>query len=394
MNKFVWNAITQGARILVGALFIFSGVIKLNDPVGFGYKLEEYFSESVLNLPFLEPLALPMAVFLVLLEVLLGVALLVGAFRLWTLWLLALLMGFFTFLTFYSAYFNKVTDCGCFGDAIPLTPWESFTKDVVLSILIALLWLGKDFIHPLGSSKLRNAVLGLSLLAGAAFGYHVLNHLPVWDFRAYKPGTVVEESMKSAEELGLQGPVYETFFTLIHKESGESKEVSGTEYTQEKWYEKPEWELQADLVRQEKVQDGYVPPIHDFSLVIDGEDRTASVLAEEKVIWVTLYRLDRTNEANFKRISDAAWKWEKKGWKVIALTSSTAEEATEWAHQHNAPFEWALMDGTTVKTINRGNPGLTILRKGRIVSHVHGNDVGGDWDPDAHAAEAEKRLTR
>ena len=131
---------TQLARLLVGALFVFSGVIKLNDPVGFGYKLEEYFSESVLNLPFLEPFALFLAVFLVVLEVLLGVALLLGVFRKWTLLLLALMMGFFTFLTFYSAYFNKVTDCGCFGDAIPLTPRESFTKGVVLSVLIALLY--------------------------------------------------------------------------------------------------------------------------------------------------------------------------------------------------------------------------------------------------------------
>ena len=385
---------TQLARLLVGALFVFSGVIKLNDPVGFGYKLEEYFSESVLNLPFLEPFALFLAVFLVVLEVLLGVALLLGVFRKWTLLLLALMMGFFTFLTFYSAYFNKVTDCGCFGDAIPLTPWESFTKDVVLSVLIALLYWGKSFIQPVLPSKVSGVVLSASLISSLFFGYWVLHHLPVWDFRAYKPGTVVEESMKSAEELGLQGPVYETYYTLKNMKSGEEMEVSGTRYTQEKWYEKTDWELQADKIRQAKIQEGYVPPIHDFSLVVDGEDRTASLLSEEKVIWVTLYRLDRSDADNFKRIADAAWAWEKQGWTVVALTSSSPEEIDEWAHQYNAPFAWAAMDGATVKTINRGNPGITLLQKGKIAVHLHGNDITPSWNPDSALAEGLQALTK
>ena len=141
------NVLTQISRVLVGGLFIFSGVIKMNDPVGFAFKLEEYFGEDVLNLPFLQPLALYLAVFLVILEVLLGVFLLLGVYKRFTLWSLAGMMGFFTFLTFYSAYFNKVTDCGCFGDAIPLTPWESFSKDVVLSILIAVLIWGQMHIR-------------------------------------------------------------------------------------------------------------------------------------------------------------------------------------------------------------------------------------------------------
>ena len=125
-------------RLILGGLFIFSGVIKMNDPLGFSYKLEEYFGADVFNLEFLQPLALPMAVFLVTLEVVLGLLMLIGYLRAFTFWSMAGLMVFFTFLTFYSAYFNKVTDCGCFGDAIPLTPWESFTKAVILSVLIAL----------------------------------------------------------------------------------------------------------------------------------------------------------------------------------------------------------------------------------------------------------------
>ncbi len=118
------------ARLIVGFLFVISGLIKLNDPVGFAFKLQDYFAPEVLNLEFLMPYALPLAMLLVIVEVLVGVALLIGYFKRLTLWLLLLMIVFFTFLTFYSAYFNKVTDCGCFGDAVTLTNWETFGKNV------------------------------------------------------------------------------------------------------------------------------------------------------------------------------------------------------------------------------------------------------------------------
>ncbi|NNC34033.1 MAG: DoxX family protein, partial [Croceitalea sp.] len=122
------------SRIFVGVLFIISGLIKLNDPVGFSFKLEEYFSQGVLDLPIFMPYALAIAVIMVIIEVLLGVMLLIGFKPKFTVWSLLGMIVFFTFLTFYSAYFNKVTDCGCFGDAVKLTPWESFTKDIVLLV--------------------------------------------------------------------------------------------------------------------------------------------------------------------------------------------------------------------------------------------------------------------
>ena len=128
------------SRIVVGILFIFSGLIKLNDPIGFSFKLQDYFAPGVLDLEFLIPYSLLLAIFIVIFEVLLGVMLLVGYLRKFTVWSLLLMIVFFTFLTFYSAYFNKVTDCGCFGDAIKLTPWESFTKDVILLVFILILF--------------------------------------------------------------------------------------------------------------------------------------------------------------------------------------------------------------------------------------------------------------
>jgi len=155
--------ITHLSRILVGVLFIVSGFIKLNDPVGFSFKLEEYFSVGVLDLPVLMPFALAIAFFVVVFEVLLGVFLLLGYQLKFTLWSLLSMIVFFTFLTFYSAYFNKVTDCGCFGDAIKLTPWESFTKDIILLILILLLFSGKKYLNILLPTSWTKGVVVLSL---------------------------------------------------------------------------------------------------------------------------------------------------------------------------------------------------------------------------------------
>ncbi|WP_311196051.1 DoxX family protein [Antarcticibacterium sp. 1MA-6-2] len=141
------------ARILVGILFIISGFIKLNDPLGFSYKLQEYFSAQVLNLEFLIPFSLVLAIVLVIFELVLGIMLLIGYLPKFTVWSLLLMIIFFTFLTFYSAYFEKVKDCGCFGDAIPLTPWESFYKDLVLLVLILILFFYRKLITPVLAPK-------------------------------------------------------------------------------------------------------------------------------------------------------------------------------------------------------------------------------------------------
>ena len=152
------------SRIFVGILFIISGLIKLNDPVGFSFKLEEYFSPGVLDLPSLAPYALAISLFVVIVEVLLGVFLLIGFKVRFTVWSLLLMIVFFTFLTFYSAYFNKVTDCGCFGDAVKLTPWESFSKDVVLLILIVVLFLGSKHIKPIFGNLANWSVAAIAFI--------------------------------------------------------------------------------------------------------------------------------------------------------------------------------------------------------------------------------------
>ena len=152
--------LTHIIRFIVGALFIFSGFVKLVDPIGSQYKFQEYFAEDVLNMEFLIPYALPFAILLVVAEIVLGVALLVGWLPKITTWKLLILILVFLFLTWYSAFYNKVTDCGCFGDFMKLSPWQSFYKDVILTIMIVFLVFQNKYIKPVFSNK---AVAGITI---------------------------------------------------------------------------------------------------------------------------------------------------------------------------------------------------------------------------------------
>ena len=371
--KNVTPTLTWLARILVGALFIFSGLIKLNDPVGFSFKLEEYFGEDVLNLPFLAPMALGIAVVVVIYEIVLGVLTLIGQWKRFTLISLTGMMVFFTFLTFYSAYFNKVTDCGCFGDAIPLTPWQSFYKDVILLALIAMLWIGRKSLKSITPWRATNLIVAITIAASAMFAEHVLNHLPVWDFRAYKPGTEVLESLKSAEELGLEGPQYETYYTMVGPDA-QQEEVSGTAYIEQKWYNKEGWVMDEDATFTKQIRDGYEPPIHDFSIELLGQDVTDSVLQVAEQYWLVAYEFSSTDEAALDRLAMELQMLADDGMSIIGMTSSSSEAIEAMQQRSGTNFPWAMIDGTALKTILRSNPGVTHLKNGIIVQHFHHND--------------------
>src|SRR5882672_5858215 len=194
----------QASRYFVGALFIFSGLIKLNDPIGTEIKMEEYFEVFAEDFGsfflWLKPYALEIGLFLIVLELALGVAVLLYYRMNFTTKVLLGLMIFFTFLTFYSAYFDKVTDCGCFGDAIKLTPWQSFYKDIILMVFVLhLFWYRKKFDPILRTMEGHVIVF---LVTGVSFflGIYAVRHLPFIDFRAYKIGNTIPDQMKPAEQ--------------------------------------------------------------------------------------------------------------------------------------------------------------------------------------------------
>lgn len=361
----IMRLITQVCRLLVGVLFIISGLIKLNDPVGFSFKLEEYFSANVLNVEFLTPFALALAVSIVIFEVVLGVMLLLGFKRKFTLWSLLLMILFFTFLTFYSAYFNKVTDCGCFGDALKLTPWESFTKDVVLLVLIIILFINKKYITPLFRRTAVSIMVGASLALCILFGYYVLNHLPVIDFRAYSVGTNIQKGM----EIPAGAPRSEYEMVFLYKVNGVEKEFT---------------DKQLDLIpadaefidRKDKlIKEGYVPPIHDFTLELNGEDKTTEILNTPKVVLFVAYDLTKASDNGLAQLEAFSQIAQKAGYKVIAATASGEELVQQKKKQHGMTFDFYLCDPTTLKTIERANPSIVVLHKGTIVQKAHWNDI-------------------
>jgi len=359
-------------QFLVGGLFIFSGLVKMNDPVGFSFKLEEYFSEGVLNLPFLEPLALPLAILLVITEVWLGADLLMGITRRLTMVLLTGMIVFFTFLTFWSAYFNQVTDCGCFGDAIPLTPWQSFYKDEILCILIGILWWGKSRQIDVLPKKLLWYVAPSILIACIGFTYYVMNHLPVKDFRPYAVGESIIEGMKPAEELGLEPPQYEVIYTM-EQEDGTRTEITSKQYVDEKWWEKTHWTMLSELSKTIKVSEGYEPPVHDFSLMSDYGDMTDSILALDEVWLLVAYNVKKTHAEGWEKVVPKLAQLSQNNIPHVVLSASMPEELHALGMPMETPF--AFTDETTLKTMVRSNPGWVVLQRGTVTAKYHYNDT-------------------
>ena len=351
-------------RVFVGVLFIISGFVKLNDPVGFSFKLQEYFAPDVLNIEFLSPFALGLAIILVIVELVLGVALIIGYYKRITMWLLLLMIIFFTFLTFYSAYFNKVTDCGCFGDALPLTPWQSFTKDVILLIMIVFLFINIKHIKPFFSNFSRSIIIFATFIACLSFGYYVLMHLPAIDFRAYKEGVNISEGMTIPE--GAPEAVFD--YNWKFNINGEEKIIT----TQGEY---PSSEGEFIGVETEVVEEGYVPPIHDFTIEKDGENFTEKFLNTPNLIVIIAYDLNKTEWNGWPVIKELTNDALKKGYSVIGLTASGDASVNDLKEKQNINFDFYFTDATTLKTIVRSNPGIVKLHNGTIIQKRHWNDA-------------------
>ena len=354
------------SRIIVGVLFIISGFVKVVDPIGLSFKLEEYFSPGVLNIPFLMDLSLPLATFFAVFEIFLGILLLLGVWKKFTVYSLLLTIIFFTFLTFYSAYFNKVTDCGCFGDALKLEPWTSFYKDVVLLVLILILLIGQKFIQPLFIKPLNIGLVTLGTIGSLILAYIGINHLPVIDFRAYAVGKDLVHGMKSAEELGLKPTTYKTLFTLKNKLDGSEIIVDDKKYISQKLYQDTSvWEMVVDKTRNEIDQKGYEAPIHDFYFDCNGEDKTSYYLQHPKVVLIVVPFAEKITTEQTNKINSLAKEAKSKGYEFVTVSNNPIQ---------NLESELCFMDQTTMKTIIRSNPGIVLISNGIVKAKYHDND--------------------
>jgi uncharacterized membrane protein YphA (DoxX/SURF4 family) len=359
------NIITQFSRLFVGILFIISGLIKLNDPIGFSYKLDEYFSEPVFDMPVFVPYTLAIALFLVILEVVLGVMLLIGYKSKITISSLLLLVILFTFLTFYSAYFDVVKDCGCFGDALHLTPWQSFSKDIILLFFIIILFFNQKYIKPLFTNGIQKTLVVASIALSCFMGYWVINHLPLKDFRPYKVGTNINTAM----EIPDNAPKSVVEMIFIYKVNGIDKE-----FTEKDLMSLP---AGAEFVdRKDKViVQGYLPPIHDFKLELDGQDNSQLILSKEKTLLIVAYDLEKANLEAMQKLGQLYKDASAKGYYVTIVTGSSTEVIAATKKKYGYDFDFLFCDATALKTIERANPSFVLLNYGTITQKVHYNDI-------------------
>ena len=353
------------ARIFVAITFIFSGFVKLVDPLGSSYKFQDYFAPDVLNLEFLIPFSLPFSIILILAEIMLGVLLLIGYKPKLTVWSLFILTLVFLFLTWYSAYYNKVTDCGCFGDAITLTPWETFYKNIILIVLIVLLLFRLNDIKSIFSSKISKLITFVCAFAFLFITYHVLAHLPLIDFRAYAVGKNIPDGMIYPEDA--KKAIYED--TWIYNVGGEDKE-----FTTE---EKP-WEIEGATFVDRKtklIEKGYEPPIHDFTMEKGGEDYTNQLMQSDKLLLFVMYNLEKANKDGLKKLNIISEKAKQQGYDVYAFSASTEAYYEKIKKEYGFNFELLFCDETTLKTIVRSNPGIVTISKGTITGKWNINDA-------------------
>jgi len=354
------------SRIIVGLLFTFSGFVKAVDPVGSAIKFGDYLTSF--HLDSFAFIVIPLAFIIPALEFITGIHLLLG-FRLKTYSFFALVfMLIFTPLTLGIAIFEPVTDCGCFGDAIKLSNWQTFFKNLILIIpTIYVFYFRKDF----GSNlqAIRKLILSTLFIGGILFvSYYSYEHLPIIDFRPFKIGSNINDGMSIPEG----APVDEYKTTFILEKNGERKEFNADNYP----YNDSTWVFIEN--KSEIINKGYQPPIHDFILMDDqGEDVTQDILnTSAPTLLIVSNNVSKANwNDQLDNLKNMQLNLYNQGIKTFCLTSSTTEEITNFEFGSQAGFNYLLADGTLLKTIIRSNPGLLLLQDGNVIGKWHYNDI-------------------
>jgi len=366
MKKALLNII----RAFVGLLFIFSGLIKANDPLGFGYKLQEYF--EVFHISFLNDYASLIAILLCTIEIVLGALLLLGFWSKFIVWGLMLLIVFFTFLTFYSAFFKVVTSCGCFGDAIPLTPWQSFSKDLILLVLIIYLFKRYLEIRPvIADLKVQKIISAFILVISLGFGLYTYSFLPILDFLPYKIGNNIPQLMVMPPDA--EQDVYEITYTLKNNSSGESKTMTDKEYLSSGIWKDKSWSIAGDPINK-LLKKGYEVKIKDLKIIDNqGTDYNTEILENPYYnLVVVAYDLSKTDltgigDLNALAINAA----ENYNIRTVFLTSNSVKDAAIFSKKNKLVMEVFYADAIPLKSMVRANPGVLLLKNGTVINKWH-----------------------
>jgi len=341
------------SRIIIGLVFMFSGAVKAIDPLGSAYKFHDYF--QAFNMGFLNTLSLTLAIVLCTAEFIVGFSVLTGIRQKTGLWGVLILLGIFTPLTFILALTNPVTDCGCFGDAVHLTNWQTFGKNIVLVFFLIVLFTGKDQIRNIFSKTSEWLIILIAVILFIGFTFVNLRYLPAIDFLPYKKGVKIAEKMVAPD--GATSDQYST--TFIYEKNGVKKEFDINNY--------PGNDSTWKFIDQKSVliKEGYKPPIHDFSInTINGEDLTQNILSNPGYTVLMIS----------KKLSEPGQKSLSSGFKIgdfckangidfYILTSSGKDEIRSF----DIGLTFCSTDETTLKTMIRSNPGYILLKDGTIL---------------------------
>ncbi|HEY3390860.1 MAG TPA: BT_3928 family protein, partial [Prolixibacteraceae bacterium] len=333
------------ARWVVGIVFIFSGFVKGIDPIGFHYKLDDYL--EAMHIQVLNFIAFPGSFLLPFAEFAIGIMLLTGVLIRLSTKLVFIFMLFFTPLTFYVALKNPVTDCGCFGDALVISNWETFYKNIILIFLAILLLINRKNLSFIVKEKYRNIEFAILLFAYISAVYWSYNHEPIFDFRPYKVGANIPAGMKIPA--GSPTDVYQNIYHYRNRKSNEVKQFNDSNFP---WQDTLNWKFES-MDKPLLLKKGYQPPIHDFSIqTIDQENVTDKYLQESLYTFIVIaYDLEKSSHKKQKELNLLAGWAKVKGYQFIGLTSTTGGALNKFKQEQHPEYEMLFTDQITLKTI-------------------------------------------
>ncbi len=344
-------------RLVLAVTFILSGFVKAVDPLGTQYKLNDYLEAMHLGDLVPQTVTLMGSIALSTVEFCIGIFLLFVIYRRFTSRLALLVMSIMTVLTVWIYMADPVSDCGCFGDAVVLTNGQTLLKNIILlACAVIVAWKPLDMLRFISHTNqwivINYTVLFILFVAGYA-----LYDLPQFDFRPYHVGANIKEGMEVPE--GAEQPQFET--TFIMEKNGERREFGIDNYPDSTW-------TYIDT-RTVQTKQGYVPPIHDFSITTpEGEELTEEILNDKGYTLLLISpHLEDADDSQFDLINQIYEYAEDNDYPFYCLTASGEQGISRWRDITGAEYPFALTDETTLKTIIRSNPGLLLLKDGTVI---------------------------
>ena len=365
------GVLTTVCRFVLAVVFIFSGFVKAIDPLGTQYKIQDYIDAFGWAGVFPDFVPFLASALLGMLEFCLGVYLFFGIRRIIAPRAVVAIMAVMTPLTFWLALDNPVSDCGCFGDAVVLSNWETFWKNVVLLAMSVVVLKWRKRIFPLATARFDWLIALYGFIYILSMTIYCYRELPVFDFRPYHVGADIQQGMEIPE--GEEPTEYETRFIL--QKDGVEKEFTLENYPDSTW-------TFVDSKTVVKKQ-GYEPPIHDFSMmnVEDGEDITEQVLSDKNYTFLLVsHQLGLADDTQIDLINELYDYSLEYGYAFYCLTSSSDEDILKWKDNTGAEYPFCLMDNITLKTMIRSNPGLILLKEGKVIGKWSVNNLPNEYD--------------